>query len=411
MQLLDFPEEGIRPAISAGDCRACSLCLDVCPGVRTDFATRLEPPEHRTPNEAALGPEFTAHWGPVLEIWEGHAVDPDIRFKGSSGGVLTALALYCVDRAGMHGVLHTGQDPDDPVRNRTRLSRTRAELLAATGSRYSPASVCNGLNLVEVSPTPCAIVGQPAEIAALEKARRRIPALDRNIGVTLSFFCAGSPPTAATVALLDAHKVEQKAVVDLRYRGLGWPGHFAPTLSGKSAPQFKVSYNASWEFLQRFRPWSVQLWPDCSGELADISCGDPWYTEPDGTNPGSSLVLVRTENGRRILKGAIDAGYLQLTPAAAWKLERSQGGLWRKKGSIWGRQLALRVLRIPHTHFFGANLWQCWKALSLHEKLRSTAGTIRRIIARKLYRKAQLSTVGATPVKPAISAAALPAKR
>jgi hypothetical protein len=52
---------------------------------------------------------------------------------------LTALGAYCVAALGMHGVLHIAQDPDDPIRNRTRLSRTREELLAATGSRYSPA--------------------------------------------------------------------------------------------------------------------------------------------------------------------------------------------------------------------------------------------------------------------------------
>ncbi|QXD32466.1 Coenzyme F420 hydrogenase/dehydrogenase, beta subunit C-terminal domain [Candidatus Pelagisphaera phototrophica] len=48
---------------------------------------------------------------------------------------------------------------------------------------------------------------------------------------------------------------------------------------------------------------------DGSGELEDISCGDPWYEEPDGKNSGFSLIIARTPIGREIVKGAITAGY------------------------------------------------------------------------------------------------------
>ena len=49
----------------------------------------------------------------------------------------------------MHGVLHIAARPDVPWLNHTVLSTTRAELLAATGSRYAPASPCDRLELVE----------------------------------------------------------------------------------------------------------------------------------------------------------------------------------------------------------------------------------------------------------------------
>jgi coenzyme F420 hydrogenase subunit beta len=333
-----------------------------------------------------------------LEVWEGHASDPEIRFKGSSGGILTALAVYCVEQAGMHGVLHTGQDPVDPIRNRTRLSRTRSELLAVTGSRYSPASVCDGLGLVEAAPSPCVIIGRPSEIAAVRNAARLRPELDRNVGVILSFFCAESPSTRGTVELLEKLGVDPASVCDLRYRGHGWPGHFAPTRAGDTGPCRKMTYSQSWEFLQAYRPWSVQFWPDGSGELADISCGDPWYEAPDGKNPGFSLVVARTERGCEIIAAAMAAGCLSLRPAERWKLAKSQSGLLAKKGSIWGRRLAMRLFGLPITRFIGLDLWHCWKPLAAEEKLRSTLGTIRRIITRKLYRPLKLDAHHAKPV-------------
>jgi coenzyme F420 hydrogenase subunit beta len=298
----------------------------------------------------------------------------------------------------MHGVLHIGADPEDPIRNRTRLSRSRGELLSASGSRYSPASVCNGLGLVEGAPAPCAVIGKPSEIAAVRNARRLRPGLDAKVGVTMSFFCAESPSTRGTLALLEKLGIDSGKVANLRYRGLGWPGHFAPTLLGEQEPAKTMTYRESWAFLQAFRPWSVQMWPDGSGELADISCGDPWYQEPDGRNPGFSLVVARTARGREIVEGAMAAGYLELRPAEGWKLEKSQGGLLQKKGSVWGRRWAMRLLGLPVTRLEGLDLRHCWSRLSLKDKARGFFGTLRRAIARKLFRPLKLDPAGARPV-------------
>ena len=387
VRLVDFPAEGIRPVVEDGDCGSCRKCLDVCPAVQSDFR-----------NNSPGGDVFTGQWGPVVAIWEGHATDPDVRFKGSSGGALTAIGAYCVEVLSMHGVLHIAQDPEDPIRNRTRLSCAREDLLAATGSRYSPASVCNGLGLVEKAPSACVVVGKPAEIAAVTNARKWSPELDRKVGVTLSFFCAESPSTRGTVSLLEKLGVDPSSVGDLRYRGNGWPGNFAPVKKGEVEPCRTMTYRESWAFLQAYRPWSVQLWPDGTGELADISCGDPWYVEPDGTNPGFSLVVARTARGREIVEGAMAKGYLTLTPAGNEKLVKSQAGLVAKKGAIWGRRMALRLLGLPVTRLEGLELRPSWKPLAFEEKLRATLGTLRRIVTRKLYRPLALNPRDGTPV-------------
>ena len=63
--------------------------------------------------------------GYALEIWEGYATDPEIRRQGSSGGLLSALALYCLEKEGMAFVLHTGMDETKPWTNKTVQSRNR----------------------------------------------------------------------------------------------------------------------------------------------------------------------------------------------------------------------------------------------------------------------------------------------
>lgn len=396
INLYDFVEEGIRPVQQMGKpCQSCSICLDVCPAVSTDFGAGGD--------EAGGGQnlELERKWGPVLGVWEGFATDREVRYKGSSGGVLTAIAAYCLEEQGMHGVLHTAQDPEEPVRNRTRLSRSKEDLLAATGSRYSPGSVGNGLDLVAEAPAACVVIGKPSEIAGVSKARKQDPVLDEKIGLTLSFFCAESPSTRGTLALLEQLEVDEGELSDLRYRGNGWPGHFAPVLRGEKEPRRKLTYQESWSFLQAYRPWAVNLWPDGSGELADISCGDPWYEQPDGQNPGISIVVARTKKGKEIVEAAIDAGYLSLQPIGEDKIEASQRGLLFKKGAVWGRLIAMSMMGIPRPDFRGTGLFRCWLSIPFEDKLRSVFGTFRRIVARGLRRKLKLDHESALPVKSA----------
>lgn len=390
IELWNYRAEGIRPVVATDSCSGCRVCLDVCPAVATDFSPLGSHDKFKAGDPGLLDRAFVEDWGTVLEVWEGCACDDVIRYQGSSGGVLTALSVYCIEQGGMEGVLHIGAQPDAPYLNETRFSKTREELLAAAGSRYSPASVCDSLGRVESASAPCVVIGKPGEIAGLRNAERLKPALREKVGVTLSFFCAESPSTEGTLALLREMNHDPESLESLRYRGHGWPGHFAPVRKGAKKPMQKMTYSESWRFLQSFRPWSVHLWPDGTGECADVSCGDPWYENPDGNNPGFSLIAVRTERGRALVRAAMEAGYLKLTPADAWKLVKSQQYLAEKKASIWGRRAALRLFGCPVTKFTGASLFACWLRLPLAEKAKSFFGTIKRILARKLYRTLRL---------------------
>ena len=353
-------------------------CLEVCPAAGRGLDARAS--HEKKVDGLAEGA------GPILEVWEGHAMDRETRHLGSSGGALTALASYAIERGGMHGVLHVAADPENPLRNRTVMSRTRDELLANTGSRYAPASACDGLGKIEEAPAACVFIGQPSEVAALRKAQAIRPSLDRNVGVALSFFCAGSPATQGTLDLLESKGIDPSRVGRIRYRGRGWPGLFAVWLRGESEPALEMSYAESWGFVEAYRPWAVQLWPDGLGEQADISCGDPWYREVKPGEQGSSLVVVRTEVGRRLVRDAMAAGYLDLTRSDVKSVVASQRGLMLKKGAVWGRLLSMRLMGLPTPRHIGANLFGSWLQLPLRDKLRSTLGTVRRVLARGYYK-------------------------
>jgi coenzyme F420 hydrogenase subunit beta len=349
--------------------------LMACPG------RALQQQPYPTQHLAELGHA----WGPVLEVWEGHATDPEIRFSGSSGGVATALALYCVEREGMYGVLHTAARTDVPYLNRTVLSRSRNELLAAAGSRYAPASPCDGLGFVESAPKPCVFIGKPCDVAGAANASRLRPNLEARLGLTIAFFCAGTPTTAGTLEAIRSLGIDPDDVSSVRYRGRGWPGRF--TVETKSGEAGSLSYEESWgEILQRHRQWRCMICPDHTGEFADVSVGDPWYRPVENGEHGRSLVLVRTDRGRAVLRAAIAAGALDLERVGPDLLPRSQPNLLRTRGSVWGRVTMMRIMGLPVPQYRGLPMLRTWLGLGVGEKVRSTAGTARRITQRGLRR-------------------------
>lgn len=355
--------------------------LRVCPGAETKYRSM----------GACEGTDaqLFEDWGPVLEVWEGHAIDSDLRFRGSSGGLVTALALYGIERGGMGGALHVKAHKDIPYLNESVISGSREELLAGSGSRYAPASPCDRLADIERSPEPIIFIGKPCDIAAANRAAQQRPQLRDKLGFTIGIFCAGVPSIQGTFDLMrHLGAADPGKVRELRYRGHGWPGRMTVVESGPNGRtrEASISYDEGWgNILQKKRQWRCHVCADHTGELADLSVGDPWYRATTPNDPGKSLLIVRTERGRRILREAIVAGYVAVERRAPSILPRSQPNLIRARGSMWGRLLTLRLIGAAYPRYPGLRLFRVWRTgLNSREKAQSFYGTALRVIRRRL---------------------------
>ncbi len=392
IHMVDDIANGRRPVVANEHSQTAAEALKACPGV----ALTHDPA--RFPKDVIQ--ELTPGWGPVLEVWEGHASDEQLRYAGSSGGAASALALFCIEQGGMHGLLHIDARPDAPFLNHTVLSTTREQVLGATGSRYAPASPCDGLGMVESAPDPCVMIGKPCDIAAARKAAELRPALRDRLGLTIAIFCAGTPSTDGTMEMLRQLGVDDPTQVEsVRYRGNGWPGLATVTWRDATGATRAASmtYAESWgDILQKHRQWRCYICPDHTGEFADISVGDPWYRAiPEGAL-GHSLVLVRSERGREIVRRAMESGYLTLQRVGADIVPASQPNLLATRGALWGRLLALRLFGAPRPRFEGFATFRFWLSeLSLKQKAQSIYGT-----ARRVYRKQLRIRRPVTPLEP-----------
>lgn len=361
IMLLDFPEDGIRPVRDAGRCDRCGRCLEVCSGAHLS----------RKADSRMIGasPELARSWGPVLELWEGFANDEQVRFRGSSGGVATALGIYCIERRATHGVLHAGADDRHPFRSMAVVSRNRDDLVARAGSRYAPVAVCGSLGVARHAPGPMAMIAKPCEVASARNACRMDPELNEKMDVFIAVFCGGTPAIRGTLRLLERLKTDPKNITELRYRGCGWPGNFSAEFADAPGQRREIGYQEAWdEVLAKHRPFRCLMCPDGTGEYADISCGDPWYRADRDSSRGSTLIVVRSEKGRDVLLGAIRDGFVTAQRRENDVLERSQHGLLMRRRHVWPKLVAWKLAGLPAPRFRCMSLLRDWSNLPAGRK-------------------------------------------
>jgi coenzyme F420 hydrogenase subunit beta len=372
ISMIDKVDEGLRPKCNHLACCGCRTCLLVCPGIDSS--------KEQITMDDIRSDGF--EWGKILEIWEGYAIDSSLRIAASSGGAATAIALYCLEKGGMRGVLHTVPFAGEPLKNDVQFSLDRHSMLKGIGSRYSPSAPCSGLQRVEKQDGKCIFIAKGCDIAGLRKCCQSFPSLKKKIGISIGIFCAGTPSTAGTLSLLSSMCISPNELRALRYRGYGWPGYaVAQTEKGEC----KLSYMDAWGLLQKYRPFRCYLCADGTSEQADISCGDAWYRISEKPSDGLSLILVRTELGRRVITAALSNGYLQANRVSINELISSQKNILVKKRNIYGRILALKTFGLPYPKYEGYFLKESWHTLSLIDKCNCFLQTIKRIVRRRYY--------------------------
>src|SRR5215831_10514714 len=141
----------------------------VCPG------TRIGGPDSAGQSDDA-GSDIV--WGSAARLSIGYASDPVVRFRGSTGGVLTALGQFLLSSGRVKFILHVAASRSAPMRSERRLSFDAAAVLAGAGSRYGPAAplvdFCEVLDRKE----PFALIAKPCDVTAVRNLGQLDPRVD-----------------------------------------------------------------------------------------------------------------------------------------------------------------------------------------------------------------------------------------
>lgn len=328
-------------------------------------------------------------WGKYIKSYAGYAKNEYIRKKASSGGILTALSIYLLERGKVDGIIHVVMDEENPIATMDSISSTREQILAGCGSRYGISSPWMKLNECVDKNKKYAAIGKPCDIEALRNMKNSSTSYD-NIIYLLSFFCAGLPSDDANGKLLHNMGCEQNECKMLVYRGNGWPG--TTTAIDKSGKIYEMQYSKAWGgILGRDVHPFCRICFDGIGDAADIACGDGWYIMSDKTvdfseRDGRNVVFARTELGCKLLEEALDDDAIALSE---WEdisqLRVIQKYQYTRRTTMRAKLLAYRIMgqKVP---LYSKNLLKDFsKRASKEEKLRIFLGTIKRFMNGSIY--------------------------
>lgn len=297
-----FHSEKEEP-IMKGTCAACQVCYYSCPRIELPVSEIEERAlgRARRPDEALLGVN--------IGLYSVKALDNEVQKRAQDGGAVTALLLYALEHKIIDYAVVSGFSAYDPWRPEPHMAHTRMELLESAGSRYTPGGQVGGtaeIALPNRAGVDCdeyrlAFVGLPCECQGLWRMNTQWlggPKLARNVVFTIGLFCS----VVFNYDQLMLDYLQKKRGIDLtRVTKVNVKKDRLLIYAGDKLvldePVQEVAHTAREE---------CAVCIDYSAELADISVG------AIGSSQGWSTIITRTARGEEIVKGAVDAGYLEM---------------------------------------------------------------------------------------------------
>lgn len=337
------------------------------------------------PSVHIQGENVRGVWGNIKQIHESWSTDDNIRRRGSSGGVITAMLLFLIESKEVDAVLHVGLEEGSYIYNQLKTSGTRHEIIDNAASRYAPALIFDKIKeTLDRNSNVYAFVGKPCDIAGLKNFISVFPQYKDRIRYFIALFCAGMPSYNGTRKILAMAGKNEKPLY-LKYRGDGWPGYFEAGYQDKSV--FRMSYNDSWgKVLGKHLGMRCKICPDGIGLLADIAVGDSWNTKdgyPDfEESEGKSFVMVRNDAGQKLFSGAISKSYLTSRTIDVKLIPQIQQYQFQRRKMSAYRILPVYLFSGQLLKFIGIDLIRLMFKTNIIQGVKNSIGVIKRLMRR-----------------------------
>jgi coenzyme F420 hydrogenase subunit beta len=264
--------------------------------------------------------------GNYVDSYAGFATDLKLRYKASSGGLITALASFALKNGIINGVLMTKMNPEKPLKPMPFIAESEKDIISATGSKFCPVPANLAIKEILRKEGNYIVVGLPCHILGIRKAQLFNKKLRDRISYCFGLVCNHTPSFHATKFLLKKLKISEDRVAELNYRGMGWPGGMSILLDDGSKIFVPLNNIFYWglTFNRFFWPSRCIICEDKLCNFADISFMDAWLPEFSSDKIGTSLIVVRSEKGRDLLIRAMKHGIIKLERVGIEKIMAAQ---------------------------------------------------------------------------------------
>jgi coenzyme F420 hydrogenase subunit beta len=244
--------------------------------------------------------------------------DPAVHAAGQYGGVVSALVIYALEQGLIDAALLTKYSERKSILPRPAIARTREEVLACSGSKYTAAPTLSALEELLSTGERVAVVGRPCQITAIRKMQLYDDRPEaQNIQLLIGLFCLWA----------------------LEYRG--YSSYLQNQVDVKKVEKIDIPKNDDFivytdggparvpiDKIKGFVRSSCDLCFDVTAELADIAVGSTEWQDDWNT------MLVRSETGQQLVADALKANILSSSDFPAEREEILREAVGNKKKRV-----------------------------------------------------------------------------
>jgi len=326
-----------REVVTSGLCTGCSACVVVCPydvlgyddlnGVYHPFhVAEMGGADNCTHGEKGCTlctracPRFRA-WEPEIDsflfgrdredsevygiaedVLLVRATDPEVTAVGQDGGLVSAILIWALEHDIIDAALVSDVEGDGTTWKAVPgVARTRAEVLAAAGARYTysanpmayAAAAADGAEKIALVGMGCQ-ASAPAVMSA-----RKAGKVARRFVLTIGLLCSKTFDDAIFPELFEArYGLKREDIVKMNIKGIFqvWT---------RDGELHEIPLKEAHEWTRE----GCKHCPDFAAEHADISTGGI------GAFPHWTLTLVRTDKGRELISAMRAAGVIEVRSA------------------------------------------------------------------------------------------------
>ena len=307
--------------------RGCTLCTRACPRFR-DWEVEIDSFLFGRPRKAA---EVA---GVARRTVLARATDPELLEQGQDGGFVSALLCWALEHDVIDAALVSSLEGDGSTWKAVPgIARTRAEVLASAGSRYTySANTMAYAAAIEGGAERLALVGMSCQASVPPvMAARKAGKVARRLVLSVGLLCSKTFDDAIFEELFAArYSLRREEIVKMNIKGV-----FQIWTRDGGYHEIPLKEAHAWT------REGCKLCPDFAAEHADISTGGI------GAFNDWTLVLVRTERGEELLDGMVGGGAVETRPieddpgavALLHKLSRVSRKRWPADGAAAPRRI------------------------------------------------------------------------
>jgi len=316
------------PHVDDSKCTECGICQNMCPGEDIDFDKLNIIQFGQVPKNGKVGN--------LINTYTGYSNDMAVRKGGASGGLITELLSFALEKKLIDAALVVTLDTKDAFEPNFIMAKNKDEIIQTQKSQYLPIPLGKAFRQIMDEDIKVAVVGLPCHMHALRKSQVLSRRLRERIIYSFGLFCFGTTRRTGVEYFLETHGINPDDVASIVFRSEGYPGKIKVKLKNDTIKTFNRGFEVSkWDLAEHTKLWTAFRAPfymdrcftcaDGVSELADLSFGDPWLPEFKNEKNGQTLLVSRSEKGQELVDLAIKEQRITLTPIHEDKIPQSQG--------------------------------------------------------------------------------------